>query len=88
MICTRLDEILNSFSSHTGQTLNTSKYHGHDREKDASALGEYDVVITTYNTLASEYSKKESVLHRVSWYRIVLDEGKGILQPALNNCVN
>lgn len=38
-----------------------------------------DVVITTYNTLAKEFSTaglhKPSLLHDIQWYRVVLDEG-------------
>lgn len=39
-----------------------------------------DVVITTYNTLAKEFSDrqgptKSSLLHDIEWYRVVLDEG-------------
>ena len=51
------------------------RYHGMERQKATEDLADYHVVITTYNTLASEYKKKKSILHRIGWYRIVLDEG-------------
>ncbi|KAK6819490.1 hypothetical protein PG987_015973 [Apiospora arundinis] len=44
------------------------------REKDIDATVGYDVVLTTYSTLATDYRKPGSVLHQVEWYRVVLDE--------------
>lgn len=35
-------------------------------------------MITTYHTLAKEYGSRESVLERIGWYRIVLDEAHTI----------
>lgn len=34
-----------------------------------------DVVFTTYATLAADH-KKQKVLRKIQWYRLVLDEGK------------
>ncbi|KAK7928395.1 hypothetical protein PG985_005393 [Apiospora marii] len=59
---------------HTGATLKTFKYHGAERDKATEDLASYDVIVTTYNTIASDYSKKKSILHKIGWYRIVLDE--------------
>ncbi|KAK8868948.1 SNF2 family N-terminal domain-containing protein [Apiospora arundinis] len=64
----------NEIQSHAGNTLRTLQYHGTGREKDPKALMDYDVVLTTYSTLSADYSKAESMLHRILWYRIVLDE--------------
>ncbi|KAK6852342.1 hypothetical protein PG995_010893 [Apiospora arundinis] len=59
---------------HAGNTLKTLQYHGAGREKDPKAIMDYDVVLTTYSTLGADYNKAESVLHRIMWYRVVLDE--------------
>lgn len=45
---------------------------------------DYDVVLTTYSTLSADYSKAESVLHRIMWYRVVLDEGTVSLSHLLH----
>ncbi|KAI6715693.1 hypothetical protein JHW43_001754 [Diplocarpon mali] len=55
-------------------------YHGANRIKDAKKLAEFDIVITTYGSIASEFSyrskKKPGVypLEEMNWFRIVLDE--------------
>jgi hypothetical protein len=55
--------------------LRVCRFHGKPRPASPVELAEYDVVLTTYATLSAEY-KSRGVLHRVNWYRIVLDEGK------------
>eukprot|EP01084_Bolivina_argentea_P170846 296016_1 len=67
------------------------KYHGSDRIKDVDIINKYDIVITTYGTVASEYmgeSDKDRELMRkhvglgglqyVDWLRVVLDEAHKI----------
>ena len=50
-------------------------YHGTNRTQNVYELSKYDVVITTYGTLAADFSKgTASVLHRLKWFRVVLDE--------------
>ncbi|GFF39379.1 uncharacterized ATP-dependent helicase C582.10c [Aspergillus udagawae] len=63
--------------------LRVCVYHGNTRTKATDNLDTYDVVITTYGTLTSEYgavdkNKKKSGLFSVYWYRIVLDEAHTI----------
>jgi SNF2 family DNA or RNA helicase len=52
-------------------------YHGPNRIQDVQALAKFDVVFTTYGTVASEWSdalKKKKALASLNWFRIVLDE--------------
>ena len=60
--------------------LSVCLYHGGNRTKTADNLDEYDVVITTYGTLGSEYGATDykSGLFSVYWYRIILDEAHTI----------
>jgi hypothetical protein len=65
------------------------RYHGQNRIKNARLLAtEYDLVVTTYATLQSDFSlkpKKHAVpspLHGVYWHRIVLDESHTVKNPA------
>lgn len=56
------------------------RYHGRSRKELISNIDRYDIVITTYNTLAKEHDAKilgkgQSPLHDFAWYRVVLDEG-------------
>jgi len=52
------------------------------------ALGGYDIVITTYETLMGQQKKHndpaytDTTLFSFAWHRIVLDEGK-LKQPSL-----
>jgi SNF2 family DNA or RNA helicase len=62
-------------------TLKAYVHHGPKREKDPVKIARWDVVITTYDTVSSEFfgpkgSKEEVVtgrgIFRVNWWRIVL----------------
>ncbi|KAM6258211.1 helicase-like transcription factor [Porphyrio hochstetteri] len=67
---------------HPGFHVNVYVYYGSDRSKDPSVLSEQDVVLTTYNILATDYGiRGDSPLHKVKWLRIVLDEGHTIRNP-------
>ena len=61
-------------------TLSWHIYHGPRR--DAETLESFDVIITTYKTVALEWQKHMQqitaqglTLYSARWYRIVLDEG-------------
>ncbi|TKA61468.1 hypothetical protein B0A49_12576 [Cryomyces minteri] len=52
-------------------------YHGPNRNRDIAMLGHYDLVITTYSVVASEFGESalgKKPLEQVNWFRIVLDE--------------
>lgn len=81
-----LQQWANEIANNTTEgALRVYVYHGTDRVKDASFLTEYDVVLTTFATLAAEYNPTKpstSTLFTVPWYRIVLDEAHTIKDKA------
>jgi SNF2 family DNA or RNA helicase len=52
-------------------TLKAHVHHGPKRELDPARLARYDVVITTYDTVSSEYLSNRALFH-VDWWRVVL----------------
>ncbi|KAK9465752.1 SNF2 family N-terminal domain-containing protein [Lipomyces arxii] len=52
-------------------------YHGASRTKSESNLKTYDVVITTYQLVASE-NLSNGLLFKLDWWRIILDEAHTI----------
>uniref|UniRef100_A0A8C0EIB4 Helicase like transcription factor n=1 Tax=Bubo bubo TaxID=30461 RepID=A0A8C0EIB4_BUBBB len=79
-----LSNWIDQFEQHIHQDFNVNiyVYYGSDRSKDPSVLSEQDIVLTTYNILATDYGMRgDSPLHRVKWLRIVLDEGHTIRNP-------
>lgn len=66
-------------------------YHGANRASEVEELMKYDVILTSYSVLESVYRKEhsgfkrklgvvkeDSALHRVPFYRVVLDEAHNI----------
>ena len=47
-----------------------------------AVLANSDIVLTTYHTLAAEFSAKKSPIHNITWFRIVLDEAHIIRRRA------
>nr|XP_009479636.1 PREDICTED: helicase-like transcription factor [Pelecanus crispus] len=79
-----LSNWIDQFEQHIHQDfhVNIYVYYGSDRSKDPSVLSEQDIVLTTYNILATDYGiGGDSPLHKVKWLRIVLDEGHTIRNP-------
>lgn len=62
-------------------------YHGADRTRDLSHLLEHDIVVTSYETLTADQSRKDSPGRPGSrspctllyWHRVVLDESQNIV---------
>lgn len=56
-----------------------TRYHGHERSKHYRDLLDFDIVLTTYGTITTEYRKSyhrgREVLYFLEWFRIILDEG-------------
>jgi len=63
-------------------------YHGSNRIKDARKLAEYDIVMTTYGSVASEVTARSKgksgpwPLEEIGWFRIVLDEAHMIREQS------
>eukprot|EP00658_Telonema_sp_P-2_P078630 TRINITY_DN7411_c0_g1_i2.p1 TRINITY_DN7411_c0_g1~~TRINITY_DN7411_c0_g1_i2.p1 ORF type:complete len:910 (-),score=179.13 TRINITY_DN7411_c0_g1_i2:138-2867(-) len=67
--------------------LKVYMYHGTNRIRDPMALAEFDIVVTTYQTLGSDTGIKKNgeiyrphvpVLEQLHWHRIILDESHNI----------
>jgi SWI/SNF-related matrix-associated actin-dependent regulator of chromatin subfamily A3 len=65
-------------------TIQVCSYYGTRRHQFVQQAHTFDIVITSYNTVAMEWKSHKSVRARESrsllfsshWYRIILDEGK------------
>ncbi|KAI1811172.1 SNF2 family N-terminal domain-containing protein [Poronia punctata] len=63
-------------------------YHGSNRIKDASKLADFDLVMTTYGSVASEVNARSKgksgpwPLEEIGWFRIVLDEAHMIREQS------
>ncbi|KAF2762150.1 hypothetical protein EJ05DRAFT_497017 [Pseudovirgaria hyperparasitica] len=53
-------------------------YHGPNRSQDLDELAQYDIIISSYNTAATEFGtsgrQKRDAMRQLDWFRIVLDE--------------
>nr|XP_027070025.1 putative SWI/SNF-related matrix-associated actin-dependent regulator of chromatin subfamily A member 3-like 1 [Coffea arabica] len=65
---------VNQLGEHTiPGRLKVYMYYG-ERTKDANVLQAYDIVLTTYTTLAAEDPWEDSPVKKIEWRRIILDE--------------
>jgi SNF2 family DNA or RNA helicase len=57
-------------------TFSVATYYSTNRERNPRLLQTYDIVLTTYGTLAAEFRNNNHIgcLGKVEWWRIVLDE--------------
>jgi len=54
-------------------SLKVYMYHG-ERTKDKKVLLKYDIVITTYSILGTEFGQEGSPVKDIEWFRVILDE--------------
>jgi hypothetical protein len=60
-------------------SINMQLYHGPKRNATLKELANADILLTTFETVSSDFVASET-LRNISWFRIVLDEGKSIEQ--------
>ncbi|KAJ3531523.1 hypothetical protein NM208_g8842 [Fusarium decemcellulare] len=62
------------------QNFTWRRHHKDHRIRESSEVGLYDIVLTTYSTLAKEWQSQEqgSVVFSHNWHRIILDEAHEI----------
>ncbi|CAD0047662.1 unnamed protein product [Aureobasidium pullulans] len=58
--------------------LHTFIHHAGTKKKQHKDLREFDVVLTTFGTIAAELKKMEKYELRKKWYRIIIDEAQCI----------
>jgi SNF2 family DNA or RNA helicase len=71
-----------------GAGLKWCHYHGPERKKvTPNQLADYDLVITTYQTVAADVHDRAKALPYINWFRIVLDEAHAIRSPTAKQSI-
>ncbi|KAJ3548576.1 hypothetical protein NM208_g940 [Fusarium decemcellulare] len=65
---------LTEIERHLSKSVIVGKYYGKDRNSRVEDYLDYDIVFTTYHTLAASMNKPHSIIFGMRWFRIVLDE--------------
>lgn len=75
---------LNTSTRHFwADVLHHIRFHGQNRPQDTETLRDYDIVLTTYATLAADRNG-QALLYRMEWFRVVLDEGQFLIKSSKN----
>jgi SNF2 family DNA or RNA helicase len=62
-------------------TISSYLYHGTGRTTNVFDFKNYDIVVSTYGTVASDARGNASMLEQLKWFRIILDEAHTIREP-------
>ncbi|KFA52196.1 hypothetical protein S40293_00600 [Stachybotrys chartarum IBT 40293] len=77
-----LDGWIEEINKHTlPGTLTTYKYHGTDRRL-SSTSPPYQIIISTYGTVAADFKRGGGILSKFHWYRLILDEAHFVRNSA------
>ncbi|KAI5811500.1 SNF2 family N-terminal domain-containing protein [Peziza echinospora] len=87
----------NEIEKYTNNALSVKIFHGANRTTPMKEMMKYDVIMTTYSVLESVYRKQqhgfkrkdglfkeESMLHKIKYYRVILDEAHNIKDRVCN----
>ncbi|KAK4163844.1 P-loop containing nucleoside triphosphate hydrolase protein [Cladorrhinum sp. PSN259] len=70
-----LEEWLSDIQDHlNSRQLRILMHHGSTKATTAEELLDYDIVLSTYATLATELRGGAAVPYQVTWFRVILDE--------------
>jgi len=86
----------NEFAKFT-KGIDVKVWHGANRATDIAALKKHDVILTSYNVLESAFRRQhkgftknkekfteDSIVHKIKWHRVVLDEAHNIKDRGSN----
>ncbi len=72
-------------NSHDGH-LSVKAFHGPKQACAVDDLAQFDIVLTSYKLVLSDFKSKETILFRIDWKRIVLVEGQDIPNHKSETC--
>ncbi|KAK8133073.1 P-loop containing nucleoside triphosphate hydrolase [Apiospora kogelbergensis] len=74
-----IDNWVDEVRKHTfSGSLSFHKHIGSGRHKETQYLCDRPIIFTTYATVAAEFRRGDSILAKINWFRIVLDEAHDI----------